>query len=404
MKRYVIKRLLIIIPTIWITSLIVFTLSRFVPQDPVSILLDNRGAEGSEEEIYNQVYLELGLEKPNFYFSILPAHYPDNINSISDPDTKSQLKKALKLGYRYTDIETTLAKTKDNNISLIEQLLKNKSLKKSNLIVPKFVWHGNQNQYHLWLSSFFNGQSIVDGKSALSKVKNGLLWTLSITMVDFILSIILCILIGKYLVVYHNNKRTRWISYILYTVYSIPVFWMATMAVLFFTTDDYGSVTNIFPSVGMNIYPGESTLYHIVHNAHKLILPILILSIHSLAYTTRIMRRSLTEELQKPYVSTAYSKGLSRKQVINRHAFRNALIPMITVFVAAFVSAFAGSLLLEVIFNVPGIGRLLYSSIGQADWNVVFCIVIIIASVTSLIYLIGDILYAIVQPKLRYDA
>ena len=176
------------------------------------------------------------------------------------------------------------------------------------------------------------------------------------------------------------------------------------MAVLYLTTDDYGSLTHIFPSVGMNIYPGESNLYHIVHNANKLILPILILSIHSLAYTTRIMRRSLSEELQKPYIRTAYSKGLNRKQVINQHAFRNALFPMITVFVAAAVSAFSGSLILEVIFNIPGVGRLLYSSIGQADWNVVFCIVVIVALMTSIIYLIGDILYTIVQPKLRYDA
>ena len=402
MKRYVIKRLLIIIPTLWVTTLIAFTLSRFVPQDPVTILLDNRGAQDTEES-YSQLYKELGLEKPNFYFSILPSHYPDNINTISSAEIKSQVKTALKSGYHFNDIKKIIEES-DNNKSNLLQQIDSKSLQKSSIISPKFVWHGADNQYHHWLSSFFNGKSIVDGKNALSKVKNALLWTLSITLVDFILSIVLCILIGKYLIMYNQKRRTRWISQILYAIYSIPVFWMATMAVLYLTTDDYGSITNIFSSVGMNIYPGESTLYHIVYNTPKLILPILILTTHSLAYTTRIMSRSIAEELQKPYISTAYSKGLSRKQVINLHAFKNALIPMITVFIAAFASAFAGSLLLEVIFNIPGIGRLLYSSIGQADWNVVFCIVIIIAFVTSIIYLLGDILYAIVQPKLRYDA
>ena len=404
MKRYVIKRLLIIIPTLWIISVIAFTLSKFVPQDQVSILLEKRGVDNSSDVAYANVYKDLGLDKPNFYFAIVPSHYPDNINIITHPITKSEVLSALKSGYHYNDISETINNSSYIKSKLTEQLRGNSNYRKVGVWTPKLVWHGKDNQYHNWIISFFNGVSIVDGKSALGKVGKGLQWTLSITLIDLILSIILAIIIGKYLVINQHKKRVRWISQLLYFIYSIPLFWMATMFVIYLTTDDYGSFTNIFPSVGMNIYPGKSTLYQIIHNAHKLILPILCLTIHSLAYSTRFMRRSLIDELQKPYISTAYSKGLTSDQVINKHAFRNAMMPMITIFVTAAANAFAGSLLLEVIFNIPGIGRLLLNSINQADWNVVFCIVVVIACVTTVIYLIGDILYTLAQPKLRYDA
>jgi len=403
LKKYVIKRLLIIIPTLWIISLIAFALSKFVPQDPVTILLGNRGVAYNSTQAYNSLYHELELQKPNFYFAILPHYYPKNINDISDPIIKSDVKEALKAGYHYNHIKSYLENNTYSKTELVSQLDESTAIKKTMYYWPKLIWYGIDNQYHNWISTFFNGASLVDGKPALNKVLNALQWTLSITLVDFMLSIFLCIFLGKYLIVNIKKKRTHWISNILYAIYSIPIFWMATIAVIYFTTDDYGSWTNIFPSVGINIHPGHSTIYQILHNIPKLILPILCLTLHSLAYTTRFMRRSLREELNKPYIATAYSKGLNRKEIINKHAFRNALTPMITLFVAAFANAFAGSLLIEVIFNIPGIGRLLFNTLAQADWNVVFCIVLVLSFVTTIVYLLGDIFYALAQPKLRYD-
>jgi len=89
--------------------------------------------------------------------------------------------------------------------------------------------------------------------------------------------------------------------------------------------------------------------------------------------------------------------------VIDRHVFRNALIAFITVFVGATVAAFSGSLVIEVIFNIPGIGRLLFNSISSGDWNVIFCIVMVLALITTVVYLLGDILYAFFNPKLRFN-
>lgn len=403
MKKYVIKRLLLIIPTLWIISLIAFALSKFVPQDPVTILLGNRGVTYNSSQAYNTLYKELELQKPNFYFAIHPHYYPKNVNDIANPIIKSDVREALKAGYHYDHIKSYLENNAYSKTELVLQLDESTNIEKTTYYWPKLIWHGFDNQYHNWISTFFNGTSLVDGKPALTKVTKALQWTLSITLVDFVLSIFLCIFLGKYLVINNKKRRTHWISGILYAIYSIPIFWMATMAVIYFTTDDYGSWTNIFASVGINIHPGRSTIYQILHNIPKLILPILCLTLHSLAYTTRFMKRSLSEELTKPYIATAYSKGLNRKEVINEHAFRNALTPMITLFVAAFANAFAGSLLIEIIFNIPGIGRLLFNALGEADWNVVFCIVLVLAFVTTFVYLLGDIFYALTQPKLRYD-
>ena len=218
------------------------------------------------------------------------------------------------------------------------------------------------------------------------------------------LSLLFGIFIGTYLA---TNEKGRWqktFSQILYFLYSIPVFWFATMMVVYFTTDDYGWWTDWFPSVAIDIYPGKSTFQQILMNAEKFILPILILTLHSLAYITRLVRRSVLDELDKPYALLAFSKGLDKTEVIRKHILKNALIPTITSMASAFANAFAGSLVLEVIFNIPGMGRLLVSSMESADWNVVFCITLLLSFVTIVSFIIADILYAYVNPKIELNA
>jgi len=185
-------------------------------------------------------------------------------------------------------------------------------------------------------------------------------------------------------------------------MFSIPLFWIATLLVIYFTTDTYALWMNIFPSVGIDIYPGESTFYQIIKNARNFILPVLCLSLPAITYIARLVRRSILDQLSQPYIMTAASKGLTEKQILRRHAFPNAMLPLVTIFVESIPSVLGGSVLMEVIFNLPGIGRLLYDSIGVGDWNVVFGITMIIALVTTLSYLLGDILYGFVNPKIRF--
>ncbi len=354
-----------------LVSVITFSLSKRVPQDAVFAILESRGVKDITDEEYAKVYKSLNLHKPNFYFSILPHHYPDNLNAtISYQDKKS-----------------------------LEE-----NLSRKNFFFPSIRLHGLDNQYHYWLRSFFSGGygiSISDGQAVGPKVSKALTWTLSITIIDLVVSFFLGIYLGVIFTRHKDSKLTTAMTYMLYALYSIPVFWLATLLVVFFTTDDYGAWTNWFPSLGIDIYPGKSTMQVIWLNAHKLILPILCLTLHSLAYVSRYVQRSLEEELAKPYAELAYVKGLTTTDLIKSHILKNGLMSVTTIFISAAAAAFVGSLIIEVIFNIPGIGRLLYFSIASTDWNVVFFILMVLALVTSVVFIIGDILYTTLNPRFK---
>ena len=405
-------------------------MSKNIPNDPVISLMEMRGVDVSidNEDTYDKIYRELNYHLPSFYFSVRPNHYPETNNHISNKNDRDLYLKLLQKGYQHDDVSSALeglqkkkkeARRENQSDKLIainliynsedpegsEVLEQLRGKPKVNFFYPRFYWHGLNNQYHKWAKSMFNngfGVSIVDGKTAISKVKKSLTWTLSITMVDFIISTLLGLYIGIFLSKNINGRGQRIVSQVLYFLYSLPVFWFATIMVVYFTTDDYGWWTNWFPSVAIDIYPGKSTIMQILLNAEKLILPVLILTLHSLAYSSRFMQRSLRDEMSKPYAALAYSKGLTKNEVIKNHLMKNAMIPMITIFAGAFATAFAGSLVLEVIFNIPGMGRLLINSIEYGDWNVVFCITMVLALVTIISFLVADILYAMFNPKIEF--
>ena len=115
------------------------------------------------------------------------------------------------------------------------------------------------------------------------------------------------------------------------------------------------------------------------------------------------MESSLTEEVNKLYARTALSKGLSYKEMITKHGFKNALLPIITLLSSAIPGTIAGSVIIETIFNIPGLGRLIFESILVADWNVVFGVVFMVALITSISFLLSDLLYAKTNPKIRLD-
>ncbi len=425
MRKYLGIRILLIIPTLFIVSLAGFYLSKNVPQDPAFSLLKMRGSHDEQIDFssqnYKNTYAELKLNKPSFYFSIIPQHYPSNLNQYHHPVVRSFVQQNLKRGVSFHSIESFLKDFETLGLSVdmlsLDDLETQLSatpalLDKFNQLdktvffhLPKFVWFGLDNQYHTWIISLFSGNgglSIADGRMAMSKVKTALSWTLSITLVELLISLSLGILIGVFLSKNPEGKLEHFLSQALYAIYSMPLFWLATILIIFFTTSEYGRLTNIFPSIGINIYPGKSTMTQIWNNFPKLILPIFCLCIHSLAYLSRFVRRGILTELDKDYILTAYSKGLNKNQVIWRHALPNALMPFITILGSVIPGAFASSLVLEVIFNIPGFGRLLYSSIILADWNVCFSILMIIALVTLISFLLVDILYAVFNPKIRY--
>jgi peptide/nickel transport system permease protein len=148
----------------------------------------------------------------------------------------------------------------------------------------------------------------------------------------------------------------------------------------------------------LSIRPG-SLLDRVVH----LVLPTMVLTLLYLAGWSRFMRSSMLEVLRQDYVRTARAKGLLERVVIMKHAARNALIPLITIVVFQIPGIFGGAIVTETIFNYPGMGRLFIDSLNRNDWPIVMAILFITAILVVVATLIGDILYTIVDPRIRFD-
>ena len=166
---------------------------------------------------------------------------------------------------------------------------------------------------------------------------------------------------------------------------SMPVFWFGLLAILYF-------------SVQLGWFPvaGRGTLMHLV-------LPAVTLGVSSMAIIARMTRSSMLEVLSQDFVRTARAKGLQTRMIVGKHALRNALIPVVTVIGLEFGTLMAGAVLTETVFTWPGIGRLLVTSILARDYPVVQGAVLLIAITFIVINIVVDLLYALVDPRIRYD-
>ena len=148
-------------------------------------------------------------------------------------------------------------------------------------------------------------------------------------------------------------------------------------------------------------YSGGNFLNRLEASLSRLILPLLVLIAAMMSYLTRQMRSSIKEELSKPYIQILKIKGISRTKRLWKHALPNSLFPMITLFGFLIPFIFAGSLVVEYVFNIPGMGLLLMHSILFEDWNVAFTIVFLLSIVTMIGLLFADVLYALIDPRVK---
>ncbi len=146
-----------------------------------------------------------------------------------------------------------------------------------------------------------------------------------------------------------------------------------------------------------------SLLPWLVDRMWHLVLPVVCLTYGGLAYLSRLTRASMLEVIREDYVRTARAKGLSERVVIFKHAFRNALLPLITLFAFLLPSMFGGSVIIESIFSVPGMGQLGFEAVLSRDYPVIMAITAISAFLTLIGLLISDILYAALDPRIKLE-
>lgn len=179
--------------------------------------------------------------------------------------------------------------------------------------------------------------------------------------------------------------------------YSVPPFWLGQLLILLF-----GVTLGWFPILGMTSHLGASGLSHAGDVAWHLVLPAATLGLIEIALISRLTRSAMIEVLDQDYIVAARGKGLSARRVVYRHALRNALLPVITVFGLELGWLVAGFVVVETVFSWPGLGRLTFDAINARDYPVITGLFILVTFTVVAANLLTDLLYSVVDPRIRY--
>lgn len=261
-------------------------------------------------------------------------------------------------------------------------------------------------QYLLWVGDALTmdfGRSFKDNGSVIEKIVERIPVTLVMNLVSIFLAYLIAIPIGIYSASHPGTFADRTSTTILFMLYSLPTFWIATLGIIFLTSPEY---LPIFPSSGLysNDYSEAwGTLDKMADIGWHLTLPMIIYTYTSFAYISRQMRGAMLEVIRQDYIRTARAKGLGEHAVIYRHALRNSLIPIITLLAGLLPGLIGGSVIVESIFTIPGMGQLGYQAVLERDYPIVMAILTIGAVLTMLGVLIADLMYSIVDPRIAFS-
>lgn len=364
MFQYVIRRVLLFIPTLFFITVIAFGIMQLAPGDPAE-LKAGVGSEGAQrgnqqlnEQIIKQIRAQWHLDKPIWYWSI----FSDEKNA------EGELKP---LSERF-----------------------------------RLAWNGSNNQYHLWMTDLLHGDfgnSFQDQRPVLDKITERIPITATLAIISEILAFGIAIPIGIYSAQKQreNSKLDKSVTTTLFILYSLPTFWVGTMLIIFMGGGDFFSW---FPNNGLhgNDYPYPSWWQNTTDLLWHIVLPVFCYTYVSLAGLSRYMRSSMLEVIRQDYIRTARAKGLSEKMVVYKHALRNSLIPIITILAGSLPALIGGSILIETIFSIPGLGLLDFNALVARDFPVIRGVFVITAVLTLFGILLSDIVYSLVDPRIAF--
>lgn len=504
MLKYILRRILIFIPTLFAISLIAFVISINAPGDPVETLVtgakdSNQGSSvlsDAREKEKNKIRHKLGLDLPVFYFTITTLSSPDTLYRIQDRSRSAAIERLInQYGnwprisdwyLKLEDAQRSLLLTKPDSIAcatistdtanqrldlvrqevmallitydsvVIENKLKRlseisastKSLGQHDFLspirsktegltvsfaqmksetstwknwVPSIHFYG-YNQYHRWI---FGDGNWLTGKNAkycrgiirgdfgisyatelevTSTIKRAIPWSLLFTILSVILAYIVSIPIGVHAAANRGGFFDRSSSVMLFMLYSLPTFFMGTLLLMSFANPD---AFNIFEANGVKPvtgYPPDAGLLEKFRlSLPYIVLPLVTYTYSSLAFLSRTMRVAMLEVVGQDFIRTAKAKGLPGYLVMYKHGLRNALLPIITVFSNIFPAAVGGSVILEFIFGIPGMGQEILTAISTKDYTMIIAVFTLSGFMTLIGYLVADILYAVVDPRISYS-
>jgi peptide/nickel transport system permease protein len=313
MSAYIIRRLLAMVPTVFLVTLVLFILLRLTPGDPVA----NEFGLEVEPEIYEARREELGLNRP------IPVQYVDWVSRMARGDF---------------------------------------------------------------------GRSIRARQPVIDEIKERLPATLELAGLAFILSVVISVPLGTLTAVYPNTLFAKLTTTFTLAAIAIPGFFFSTMLVFFFTYK--WRIVETPHYVPFTEDP--------ITNLRNVVLPVIALALGPTAVFARFIRSSVLEALGQDYIRTARAKGLTHWNVVFQHAFRNAMIPSITLIGGSLALLWTGAFITERIFNWPGIGRLSVNALLNRDYPMIQAVIFLVAISICVGNLLVDILYGVADPRISY--
>jgi peptide/nickel transport system permease protein len=224
--------------------------------------------------------------------------------------------------------------------------------------------------------------------------------TFILSTVALAFSLLVAVPIGIFSALRPGSKFDYAINFISFAGISIPSFWLGIVCIIVFAV-----WIPLFPAGGTQTIGADNLGFFatLMDRSKFLVLPVLSLSLQQIGRFSRFTRSAMLESLRNDFIRTAKAKGLSRQVIIWRHAFRNALIPLITILALSISSIFSGAIITETVFAYQGVGKLTYDSIIGNDFNVAMVSFIISVAMVLLMNLIADLLYGVADPRISYN-
>jgi peptide/nickel transport system permease protein len=259
-------------------------------------------------------------------------------------------------------------------------------------------------RYVKWLGRLvqldFGDSMASDRRPVIDKISERIWPTMSLALLSIVISLALSVPIGIYAAARQNRLFDTISGTILYALYSVPSYVMAVPLILY-----VGVKWDLLPFQGMHSDGYEALPWgeQLADTARHYVLITFCFSFGAWAYYSRFVRQNMLEVLRQDYVRTARAKGLSESRVILKHGFRNSLIPVVTLLGLILPEIIGGSVILEVMFNWPGMGRLFFESMLARDYPTIMALSFITACLVLLGTLLADLSYALVDPRVTYD-
>jgi peptide/nickel transport system permease protein len=252
-------------------------------------------------------------------------------------------------------------------------------------------------QYFRWMGNLLRGDmgsSITGAESVRDAILTGLPRTMSIAFLAFVIATVIAIPTGIMAALHRNSFADFAVSTVAFVGVSMPSFWFGIILILVFSVQ-----LNWLPSLGYASFTEDGPWEWLQH----LILPSLAIGAGYAAILMRFVRAGLLEALSSDYIRTARAKGLSERRVVIAHGLRNSLIPVVTVAGIQVALLLSGTVVIETVFSIRGIGRLLVGAIFDKDYPMVQGAILVVAVIFVAANLVVDIAYTLIDPRIKYD-